>query len=102
MAAVISNRKAIMGKAEVVAMLISEITSVPEDIHTINIPNSRAASEAPITAKLLVAAKLEFLPPVLIRRYNAAVTISQKISKNKRWLESSMPAEPPIVRRIEP
>ena len=101
-AAVKSNRKAIIGRAETVARLICEITSVPESVHTISIPSRKAASDAPIIAKLFVAAKLEFFPPVVIKRYKEAVTISQKISRNNKLFESSIPAEPPRVSRIEP
>ncbi|GAI64907.1 unnamed protein product, partial [marine sediment metagenome] len=64
--------------------LISEMTNVPECTHTIAMPSRKAASEAPIIAKLFVAAKLEFLPPVVIRRYSEAVTISQNISKSSK------------------
>ncbi|MBA7676657.1 hypothetical protein ES703_84901 [subsurface metagenome] len=84
MAAVISKRNAIIGTAEVVASAISEMTNVPENTQISAMPRRRAASDAPIIAKLFVAAKLEFLPPVVIKRYNEAVTISQNISKNSK------------------
>jgi hypothetical protein len=67
--------------AEEACKLMSEMINVPERTHTINVPSSNAASDTPIIAKLLVAAKLEFRPPVVIKRYNAAVTISQKINR---------------------
>jgi hypothetical protein len=101
-AAIISNKKAIIGIAEAVAILISEITNVPETAHTINTPSRKAPSDAPIIAKLFVAAKLQPFPPVVIRRYNEAVTISQNISKNNKLSESNTPAEPPIVSKIAP
>ena len=70
--------------AVVVDRLISEITNVPESAQTMPMPNRKPASEAPIIAKLLVAAKFEFFPPVLMSRYSEAVTTSQKISRNSR------------------
>jgi hypothetical protein len=69
---------------QVVGRWICEMTKVFESVQTMPIPSSRPASEAPIIAKLLVAAKFECCPPVLIRRYSEAVTISQKISKKSR------------------
>ena len=102
MAAIISNKKAIIDKAEVVIRLISEITKVPEIAQTKNTPSMNAASDAPIITKLFVAAKLEFLPPVVIKIYSETVTISQNISRNSRWFDSKIPAEPPIERRIAP
>jgi hypothetical protein len=67
-AAIINNKKAIIGTADEVAILISEIKKVPEMTHIIATPSIRAASEAPIKAKLFVAAKLLFGPPVVMSR----------------------------------
>ncbi len=83
-AAVIRSKNAMIESAESVGKPISEMTNVPLRYHIINTPSIKAASEAPIIAKLLVAAKLEFLPPVAIRRYSDAVTISQNMSKNNK------------------
>ncbi len=101
-AAIISSRNEMIGSAEVAGRRTAEITNVPDRLHTIAMPSNRPASEAPIIAKLFVAAKLEPLPPVLMSRYSAAVTISQKISNNSKWSVSRMPAEPPMAKRMEP
>ena len=66
-AAVRSSKKATIDNFEVVARPISVITNVPESAHTISTPSRKAASDAPIIAKLFVAAKFEFLPPVFIK-----------------------------------
>ena len=101
-AASISSKKAAIGTADVVYRLISEITNVPVTAQSIAIPSRKAPSDTPIIVKVFVAAKLEFRPPVVIKRYSETVTISQKISKKSKWFESSIPAAPPIVSRTEP
>ena len=67
-AAVSNSKKAMTERAEVVGTAIPEITKLLVSIHSINTPNNNAASDAPIIAKLFVAAKLEFFPPVVIKR----------------------------------
>ena len=53
---------------DVVDTEISDITNVPACAHNIAIPRRNAASDAPIIAKLFVAAKFDFFPPVVIIR----------------------------------
>ena len=73
-----------MDIAEFAVKLISEITNVPSRRQTIRAPIRKAASEAPIMAKLFVAAKFELLPPVVISKYSEAVTISQNIRRKSK------------------
>ena len=102
MAATIRSKNAIIEIVEFVARLIFDIKNVPEIDHIKNTPSIKAASDAPIIAKLFVAAKFELLPPVDINRYSETVTISQNIRRKSKWFESNIPAEPPIVSKIEP